>query len=219
MLCKIAAEPQEARPVTWRHIQNRPAASKGGSAGAAVPASEVAELQQRLAQLEAAKQAEVKRALQAGFEEGLQKAREEAAVEVKASSEKLAQTLAELLRFKRKLRSEAEMELLNLSLAIARRILHRELATDPEAMQGVVHAALQRVQNREVWRVRVYPAGADAVRAALEAVGRGAAQVVPDPALKNGDLLIETAVGELDASVDTQLKEIQRGFADRLALS
>jgi flagellar biosynthesis/type III secretory pathway protein FliH len=30
--------------------------------------------------------------------------------------------------------------------------------------------------------------------------------------------LFETALGDLDASVETQLQEIQRGFADRIAL-
>jgi flagellar biosynthesis/type III secretory pathway protein FliH len=31
-------------------------------------------------------------------------------------------------------------------------------------------------------------------------------------------MLFETSVGELDASIETQLQEIQRGFADRLAI-
>lgn len=109
--------------------------------------------------------------------------------------------------------------MLKLSLSIARRILHRELATDPEALHGLVHTALQKLQNREISRVRVYPAGADSVKASLERIGAAPAiQVVADSSLKNGDLIFETSFGELDASIDSQLHEIQRGFADRLAL-
>ena len=129
------------------------------------------------------------------------------------------QTLATLAQTKRKLRAEGEMELLKLSLAIARRILHRELAIDPEAVHGLVHTALQKLQNREVSRVRVNPAGVDAVRTALERIGAAPAiQLFPDPGLKSGDIIFETSFGELDASIDTQLAEIQRGFADRLSL-
>lgn len=219
MVIKIANEPEEAQSVTWRQISNRTAVAKPKLPTApGVSAAEADELKQRLAQLEQAKQAEVARARQEGQQQGVKQARDEAAGQTKANADKLAQTLADLLRFKHRLRADAEMELVNLSLAIARRVLHRELATDAHALQGVVHAALQRVQSREVWKVRVYPAAADAVRAALEAVGRGSAQVIPDPALKDGDLLIETSMGEIDASIDSQLREIQRGFADRLAL-
>jgi flagellar assembly protein FliH len=131
----------------------------------------------------------------------------------------LARTLHDLAQVKRKIRNEAEQEVVKLALAIARRILYRELTTDPESIQGIVHAALQKLQNREIARVRVYPAAAAAVRASLERAGTTAAiEIVADSGLETGAILFETAVGELDASVETQLQEIQRGFADRLAL-
>ena len=118
---------------------------------------------------------------------------------------------------KRKIRNEAEQELVKLSLAIARRIVYRELATDPDSIHGIVHAALQKLQNREIVRVRVYPAGATAVRTAFEGLPNSAAvEIVADTRTRDGAILFETALGDLDASVETQLQEIQRGFADRM---
>jgi flagellar assembly protein FliH len=38
--------------------------------------------------------------------------------------------------------------------------------------------------------------------------------VTPDPGLERGAAVLETARGELDASIETQLAEIERGFAD-----
>ena len=129
----------------------------------------------------------------------------------------LGETLRELTLLKRKIRNEAEQELVQLSLAIARRILYRELATDPESIHGIVHAALQKLQNREIVRVRVYPGAAAAVRMAFERLPNAAAvEIVADTGLATGAVLFETALGELDASIETQLQEIQRGFADRL---
>ena len=44
-----------------------------------------------------------------------------------------------------------------LALAIARRVLRRELAVDPEALHGLVLAALEKLQGQEICRVRVHP--------------------------------------------------------------
>jgi flagellar assembly protein FliH len=217
MLSKIADEPQNAKPLVWRTAPNALAHSAVSSAPTEVPPAQIVELTQRITELERLRQKEVAEARQTAFQQGKQQGREEAATEVKAASERLAQMLGELASFKRKMRIEAEMELVNLSLAIARRILNRELHTDPEAIQGVVHAALSTVQRREIFRIRVYPAGADVVKSALARMGVSSIEIVPDASLRTGDLLIDTALGELDASLDTQLQEIQRGFADKLS--
>jgi flagellar assembly protein FliH len=159
----------------------------------------------------------VAQARQSGFDAGVQKGREENAAVAKDASDRLAQTLSELAWLKRKIRNEAEGEVLKLALAIAKRILYRELATDPEAIQGIIHSALQNLQNRDISQVRVYPNGADAVRNSLERAGAPAAvRVIPDSTLKEGDVIFETSLGDLDVSIETQIQEIQRGFADRL---
>jgi len=160
---------------------------------------------------------ELATARQKGFEDGIRRGREEAAIPLQQTLDRLGETLRELALLKRKIRNEAEQELVQLSLAIARRILYRELATDPESIHGIVHAALQKLQNREIIRVRVYPEAAAAVRAAFERLPNAAAvEIVADRSLSTGAILFETALGELDASIETQLQEIQRGFADRL---
>ncbi|MBV8810447.1 MAG: hypothetical protein JO033_17390 [Acidobacteriaceae bacterium] len=161
---------------------------------------------------------EIEQARRAGFEEGTRKAGEEAAKEFRACAERVAGALKDLEGFKNKLGHAAEAEIVRLSLAIARRILHRELMADPDSIQGIVHAALQKLHLRDVLRIRTNPALAQNVRAALERVSVGSnVEITPDPTLRIGDLLFESARGELDASVETQLEEIQRGFADRLA--
>jgi flagellar assembly protein FliH len=55
------------------------------------------------------------------------------------------------------------------------------------------------------------------VRSCLEDAGRAPAlEVIGDASLNCGDAIFETSLGELDASVDSQLREIERGFADKL---
>jgi flagellar assembly protein FliH len=182
-------------------------------------AAETAEFERRIAELERLRQLEKAEAHHRGVEDGLRRGREEASAEVKKAFDQVANALEELGGMKRKLRQEAEQELVKLSLAVARRILYRELSTDPSSIEGIVHAALQKLQQREASKVRVWPAGVPAVRAALERIGsRAGIDIVPDPGLATGAILFETSLGELDASIETQLQEIQRGFADRLAI-
>jgi flagellar assembly protein FliH len=75
---------------------------------------------------------------------------------------------------------------------------------------------LDRLDAREVNRVRVHPADAPMIEQSLSRGGafRKVVEVVPDPTLERGAAIFETVRGQFDASVDTQLQEIERGFAD-----
>ena len=223
MRCRIADAAELAQPVSWRSVT--PAGPAGASRDLALApaltglARTPASMGKPLvpAEVPHIDEAELATARQKGFEDGMRRGREEAATQLQQTLDRLGETLRELTLLKRKIRNEAEQELVQLSLAIARRILYRELATDPESIHGIVHAALQKLQNREIVRVRVYPGAAAAVRGAFERLPNAAAvEIVADTGLATGAVLFETALGELDASIETQLQEIQRGFADRL---
>jgi flagellar assembly protein FliH len=227
MRCKIADPSQKAEPVAWRSVGQSaarqsapqsptntrvPSGAQGGSEDTA-----------RTVELERSRQSEIAQArqagLQTGLQDGLRQGREEAAAAIQQMHDQTAKAIDSLAQVKRKVRKEAEREVVNLAIAIARRILYRELTIDPESIEGIVHAAMQKLQQREINRVRVYPAGVAAVKAALERIGsRNPIEVVADGSLQLGGILFETAQGELDGSIETQLLEIQRGFADRLAI-
>ena len=165
-------------------------------------------------------QAEVAKARQIGFTEGVKKGYEDAAKEINTANERLAQMLGDLAALKKKIRQEAEADVVKLSLAIARRILHRELECDKDSIHGLVYAGLQKLQNREISQVRVAPNSCEAVRIALEQAGAfPAITITPDPRIGAGGIVFETALGDLDASIETQLQEIGRGFADRLGIA
>ena len=156
-------------------------------------------------------------AYQRGFAEGKAIGKEQAAGEMKPLLERLAKSMAELSSLRSRIRRDAEKDLLKLSITIARRVLHRELTIDPESIEGLIKVALEKLQSRDLFRVRVHPDQEPAIRASLERFSNSQKiEVVPDPSLQRGDVLFETAQGVLDASVDSQLREIERGFADRL---
>jgi flagellar assembly protein FliH len=199
-----------AEPVAWREVGR--VAERSGGAGA-LPSA----MRERLAEIEGQYQQAIEQARAAAFREGESAGRKQAAAEIQAVVEKLARSIEELALLRPELRREAEQDMLRLALAIARRVLRRELAVDPEALHGLTLAALERLGAEQIHRVRVHPSLAPQIQALLaNSAARGAVEVMADARREPGGIIFETDRGNLDASVETQLEEIERGLADRL---
>lgn len=181
------------------------------------PAPEVLELHGRIIDLERALERDVRQARDAGFREGEAAGRERSAADLQPVLERLARSLADVVTLRTRIRRDAEAELVQLSIAIARRILRRELTVDGDAMLGLVKAALEKVQSRDVCRIRVHPDHHAAASRYMDRIAHvSGVEVLSDRSLQPGDVIVETRRGDLDASIETQLGEIERGFADRL---
>lgn len=213
--------PASADAVAWAPLSKQGGAPARGTREAAGRGSReldgelAGELPARAGDLERQINEREQAAYQRGFTEGQAKGREQAAAQVQPGLERLARTLEEIARLKPRLRHEAEGDVVKLAMAIARRILYRELAMDPDALMGLVRAALDKLDGREVHRIRANPQDAAVVQQHVQKMAMPRTiEVVADPGLERGTAIFETANGSLDASVDTQLKEIERGFAD-----
>lgn len=163
--------------------------------------------------LEMAKQLAYALGLADGERAGLEKAE----LEMKPVLNRMSQSIAEFATLRRRVRQEAEQDLVRLSLAIAKKILHRELSVDPQALAGVVKAALETIELREMKKIRLHPKEVEAIRSGLVSAGLPPeVEIIADGGLERGAIFLDTVRGELDASVNTQLLEIERGFVDRL---
>jgi len=159
--------------------------------------------------------AKIKAAYQQGRAEAEAAATQQALAKIEPVVASLGHIVQELTATRKTFRAAAEQDTVKLSIAIARRVLYRELATDPDAILGLVIAAFQKLNARETHRLRVAPSDAAAIhqhRARLDLPS--SLEVLADASLVSGSAVFETSRGELDASVDTQLAEIDRGFAD-----
>ena len=147
--------------------------------------------------------------------EGESSARQQAQAELQPVLQKLAQSIQESAELRGRLREQAEADLVRLAIAIARKIVGREVNTDPEAIAGLVKASLERLRIQEVLRVRIHPEYRSKVIENLARLGASNVEVLGDPACERGAVVFETSRGNLDASVETQLREIERGLTDR----
>jgi flagellar assembly protein FliH len=196
---------KEAPSITWRAANGAPVFRGSASNGSPAVARE-AEWQGRV-------EAAYQQGLSAGEAVGTQKASERLAA-VLAS---LGAVTQELAGMRKRLRMEAEASVVELAIAIARRILHREVATDPEAVLGLVKSAAERLTAREMYRLRLSAGDAAVIQEQRARLNLPPGlEIVADGSLAAGSVVFETPRGELDASVGTQLDEIQRGLADML---
>jgi flagellar assembly protein FliH len=171
----------------------------------------------QVAQLEQQHRQGLEEAHAAGMRDGEASGRNCAVAELQPVIERLSRTIDELSQLRARFRKDAEADMVKLSLAIARRVLRRELAVDPEALHGLVMAALEKLQGQELCRVKVHPSHAALVTSSLQRTVTGnAIEVIPDASCEPGTVIFETQRGNLDASVDSQLREIERGLVDCL---
>lgn len=152
-----------------------------------------------------------------GSAEGQQAATGKLQRQVDEAEQRLARLTEEVTRLKPQWRHEAEQDLVRLALAIARKVLHREAAVDPDVIVTLVRVALERLRGADVTRVRCAPMDVDRVREILQRHTTAEVDVVADASLGPCGLAMETLRGTVDASLGTQLVEIERGLTDLLA--
>ncbi len=156
-----------------------------------------------------------KEAFQSGFAEGERTGNENAMRQMQGAIASFGQAAHELTSVKPRLRAEAERELVALSLAIARRIIHRELHVDPTTVLAIVRACLQEFDRVEIQCLTVSPEDLEAVAAYFRENPVPNLKLVADPSVSRGGAVFQTNQGELDARIETQLQEIEYGLADR----
>ncbi|MGE5507106.1 MAG: FliH/SctL family protein [Chitinophagales bacterium] len=112
-------------------------------------------------------------------------------------------------------------QVLKLIRKVAEKIIRAELRLDPEVVQRTVEAALRLVTERNQVLIRVNPEELAKAREGqpsyLKYFGTSSVvEICGDPAVTPGGCVIETAAGNLDARLETQLDEVMGELEDRL---
>ncbi len=204
---------QRAAAVTWAPAGLHLPATHGATPN---DTAELNALRSRVEHLERELNYRVAEARQAGRAEGEAQGRAAASAALQPVIERAANAVRDLAEVGSRLRRNAAADLVELTVAIARRVLHRECSVDTCALEGLVQAALDRLDRQEIHRVLVHPSQAPAIRQAIAAVSSRTIDVVEASSAEPGALLFETSRGKLDAGIETQLREIHRGLADRV---
>jgi flagellar assembly protein FliH len=161
-----------------------------------------------------ARAAEVERAAR---ERGRAEAQAQAQVALdRAAAElrgQLAATLDELASLRVDLAARAEKDLVRLALAIAHKIVQREVRVDHEIALTLTRVALARVHSRAGAVVRLHPDDYSYVSAHRARLNSEAAiELVEDRNVSPGGCIVQSEMGEIDARIEQQFAEIEQDF-------
>lgn len=144
--------------------------------------------------------------------------RAEVVAEQENSRQQLLQTLEAFHRERTGYFDRVESEIVHLALSIARKILQRESELDPALLGALVRIALDRMQSGTEVKIAVLPDEAELWRTL--AVGQGSEPrwlVEENPALRPGDCIVKTELGEANFSLEAQLCDVEQSFRGLLA--
>jgi type III secretion protein L len=130
-----------------------------------------------------------------------------------------AAALARAAAERDRLLRDAAHEVAELALAVARKVLGRELDR-PGAVVELAGHALAEARGRRQVVLRVHPDDAREVRAAASrlaaAVAGGPLELREDPAVSRGGAIVDTDDGRIDAGIEAQLDVLARALEEAL---
>jgi flagellar assembly protein FliH len=190
----------------WERIESPAPASP--AAGSPMPIRSD-DSQLRLAALE-------RDAFAKGYAQGERAGAEAAATRTEAMLRRMSQTLEELSALRAEMIRRTERQMVQLILAIAERVVHREITLDRGLLVGMARAALDRLGEHASATIRLHPDDYSAIASTAAAHQGGQVQVVGDPVVSRGGCLVQSDFGFLDVSPDAQFRELARALLDEL---
>lgn len=158
-------------------------------------------------------------ARQAGYELGYSEGAAASEVQLQEKWKSMLSEAADVLkhayRAREQIIQEAEPFLVELSCAIAEKIIGQQLTLAPEIAVELIRKSLARRREQGVITLCVAPSQLMFIQAAQEELhtaidSQAELQILPDSTVKDNGCVIRSVYGSIDARIDTQLSEIKR---------
>lgn len=154
-----------------------------------------------------------------GLQQGEQAGRTAAEAALAATVTQAERVLAVAMAEQSRIIAASRELVLKLIEKVAEKIIRTQVRQDAELIQRTVEAALQLVTDRNQVRIRVNQEELAKAREGLPSYLRyfgtsAAVEVCGDPGVIPGGCVIETAAGNVDARLETQLDEVMEELGD-----
>jgi flagellar assembly protein FliH len=166
---------------------------------------------------------------QEGFNEGLEKGlsegetagSERAAQKLEPVLDSLQQVLQQLKNLRQDTYQRLEKEVVDLALAIARKVICREIEVDKEVVVGVAREALAKIEDPGKITIKLNPSDLKFINETKyqlsEMIGNiDNVKLESEGSIQRGGCLVETDLGEIDARIEHQLQAVEESFRTAL---
>jgi flagellar assembly protein FliH len=123
--------------------------------------------------------------------------------------DELMRSVEEVTSLRSALVQQTETELVRLALEIAQKVIHLEVTSNPQVAVKLTSAALSRVPHRTPAMIHLNPEDLAYVEANQHQLPSAhALTFIADEAIERGGCVVQTDMGEVDASIEQQFSEI-----------
>lgn len=145
-----------------------------------------------------------------GYQEGRQQITEEMEDARRSALQEAEQLIGQARQERERLLAEVEPQTIELAVAIARRVIGRELMLHPETVQDIAREALRQARGGDELIVKVHETSYEALRAGWEEVVPNGdfarrCRIEVDNRVEPGGCVVDTRSGSIDAQISTQL--------------
>lgn len=162
--------------------------------------------------------------LEKGTNEGQQAGFERAAKKLEPVLDSLQQGLLQLTNLRQDMYQSIENEVVDLALAIARKVICREIEVDKEVVVCVAREALAKVEAPGKIKIKLNPSDLEFINETKyqisELIGNiDNVTLEAEKSIQSGGCVIETDLGEIDARIENQLQAVEESFRAALEKS
>ncbi|MCE5168054.1 flagellar assembly protein FliH [Paenibacillus profundus] len=152
-----------------------------------------------------------------GYQEGMQQAEQEIQQAYERKLSEAQAVLEQAYKAKEQIIQEAEPFVVSLSCSVAEKVIGRQLALEPDIAVEMVRKTLSRKRESGTITVCVSPQQFAYVHAAREELSlavdsQAELQIIPDSSVHDSGCVVRSALGSIDARIDTQLAEIKKAL-------
>ncbi len=149
-----------------------------------------------------------------GYEDGYGKGKNAASEEAAGAVSMMSQVIDQLKMYHTEILAESQNDIVKMALAVAEKVLHKEIMTDPTTVLAVVKNALSKVSFKKQFVIHVNPldievlkGSSDEIRAVVQ--NHESIKFKASPQVEPGGCIVQTESGVVDAQIDRQFGEVQ----------
>ncbi len=155
------------------------------------------------------------------YARGRREALEEAGNALETAAQALANAAEEISQLREALAKNSSRDMLRLVMTVAEQIIRREVSADPQVILNIIETALQSSVRSDQYRIRVNPADLEQVTKQkplfLASIsGLKNLSIEADAGISRGGCRVDSDLGEVDATLETQLASIQQALDEAM---
>ncbi len=154
-----------------------------------------------------------KQAFEQGYREGERIGKQMGERMIDTTVKRYERTVSDMAAAHTQVVHSMEMKTVELALEIARKVIQREISTDPDLVSALATVALRRVQSHQSITLRVSRQDYPRIREAVANMN-SSVSVVEELSLERGDFMIDTGQTHLDGRLLSQVETLGRAMLE-----